>query len=164
MLLSRELSYIKHSQEISEPTWIYRSTKWLPTTAAMRLCKTGRLPPAFPLQLFPDKCGFNFSRKADMKFLLGTQVQKTGWKKYPCCHRLMWIFVFPLTHGRCATIYSPHLSSLSVRALSAYALSAVYDTQPSCPLVTWKSFTKWANEPEKGFHLPNPKKLEVIES
>ena len=143
MLLSRELSYLEHSQEVSEPTWIYRSANWLPTTAAMRLYKMGILPPAFPLQFFSDKCGFNFRRKADMKFLFRTQAQKTGWKKHPCCHRLRWTFVFPLTHGRGATNPFPLSFPLLLAPARALSLStAVYDTQSSCPLVTWKSFTR----------------------
>lgn len=70
MLFSRELSYVKHPQQVSEPTWIYRSSNQLPRAAAMRLCKMGRLFPAFLLQLFSDKCGFKFNRKDDMNFLL----------------------------------------------------------------------------------------------
>lgn len=142
MLLSRELSYMKRSQEASEATWIYRLTNRLPTAVAMRLCKMARLPPAFPLQLFSNKCGFNFSRKADMKFLLRVQAQKTGWKKHPCCHRLMWTLVFPLTHGRGAF-------SLS---LAIFASTALYDKQPSYSFGR-TSLNPVSNESEVGFHL-----------
>lgn len=50
-----------------------------------------------------------------------------------------------------------------VRALSISG--GEYDTQPSCPLVTWKSFTKshvqWAVKLKLGFRLPYPKKYEI---
>lgn len=132
----------------------------------MRSCKMGRLPLAFPLQLFSDKCGFSFSRKADMKFLLKSQAQKTGWKNHSCCHRLMWKIVFPQTHGRDATNPFPSSFPLLLSQVRAFLYPQLH--MILSPVVPWSlgraSLSQLSSESEMWFHLPYSKKLEVIES